>query len=377
VRMRVHDSPSPDISFLMHVRAVRDERLDEPRPSRGVRSRAGVADPAMQMLVGRSGLITSRVCRIMLGGDQRARVLGQPPAIILVFLKKRDLPPSASLPETEAARYEAHFHATFTRSWPSENDYQMYCFPEKTIASGRTSVVAVTGEPAMLWWFIGAWLGSAAIVPILWLLSVAYPGIFSPGTEVQQKQAVSEPPSPAPWRLSLQVGRYSLAGLFTVAGLVLAFVGLSSDPPVTMSGLISSSSPGDAQATPPQFASAGPTPSPIPLSAAHLPAEPAQAEAINESGEARHEPPLPDEAGQITSSAAQSGSLGESIGDQAHHQEDVMTALLPVLEVPRAAPIHRANRVWKQRRTVRAASPQDTQQSRGTWLWPVHPYGGG
>jgi hypothetical protein len=177
-------------------------------------------------------------------------------------------------------------------------------FPEKTLASGRTSVVAVIGEPAMLWWFIGAWLGSAAIIPILWLLSVAYPGIFSPGTEVQQKHAVSEPPSPAPWRLSLQVGRYTLAGLFTVAGLVLAFVGLSSDPPVTMTGLISSSSPGDAQATPPQFASAGPTPSPIPLSAAHLPAEPAQAEAINESGDTRHEPPLSDEAGQITSSGA-------------------------------------------------------------------------
>src|SRR5437763_1978803 len=28
----------------------------------------------------------------------------------------------------------------------------------------------------VLWWFIGAWLGSAAVIPVLWLLSIA--GVF-------------------------------------------------------------------------------------------------------------------------------------------------------------------------------------------------------
>jgi len=45
-----------------------------------------------------------------------------------------------------------------------------------------------TGNPAMLWWFIGLWLASPALVPVFWLLGrshqtlVGNPEVASPPT---------------------------------------------------------------------------------------------------------------------------------------------------------------------------------------------------
>jgi hypothetical protein len=231
----------------------------------------------------------------------------------------------------------------------------------------------------VLWWFIGAWLGSAAIVPILWLLSVVHPGIFSPGIEARQKQIVPEAPRPVSWRFSsLRIGRYALSGLLAIAGLVLVFMGSSSDPLVTIRGLVPSRA--GAQATSPQMASAEPPHSPTtaPLSPEQPPVEPAQAEATSRRHEALPEPPLRSQVEHAASSVAQSGSLGESAEDHADPQKDAPAVQIPVIEVPPAAPMHRTERLWEQWRRGRAAVfPPNTQPSRGTWLWPVNQFAGG
>src|SRR4051812_41325689 len=108
----------------------------------------------------------------------------------------------------------------------------------------------------MLWWIIGVWLGSATMVPALWMLSIAYPNLFSPNLEAEEKQAASEasntvaaasivyPDHGAQWlatrgiRLSGRqpngrpgghMGRYALGGLASVGALLLLYVGWSSD----------------------------------------------------------------------------------------------------------------------------------------------------
>jgi hypothetical protein len=49
----------------------------------------------------------------------------------------------------------------------------------------------------MLWWFIGVWLASGAVIPVLWLFSVAYRGVFFRDIEAKQGQEVVESHSTA------------------------------------------------------------------------------------------------------------------------------------------------------------------------------------
>ena len=44
----------------------------------------------------------------------------------------------------------------------------------------------------MLWWIIGVWLASGAIIPVLWLLSMASRGVFARNLGVEQRQVAVE-----------------------------------------------------------------------------------------------------------------------------------------------------------------------------------------
>ena len=40
----------------------------------------------------------------------------------------------------------------------------------------------------MLWWIIGVWLASGAVIPLLWLLSMASRGVFARDLRAEQRQ---------------------------------------------------------------------------------------------------------------------------------------------------------------------------------------------
>ena len=40
----------------------------------------------------------------------------------------------------------------------------------------------------MLWWIIGVWLASGAVIPVLWLLSMASRGVFARDLGAEQRQ---------------------------------------------------------------------------------------------------------------------------------------------------------------------------------------------
>jgi hypothetical protein len=224
----------------------------------------------------------------------------------------------------------------------------------------------------VLWWFIGAWLGVSAIVPIMWLLSTNYPELFSPDIEAQ-KQVAPEPHVPASWRVSsFQVGRYAFSGLLSIGVLILLFIGSFDDPPVMIRGLTSSLT--GAPAMPSQMASIGPMPAPMsaPLSDAKLQMEPAQAEAISQKVEAEHEVRWRSEAGHIAADETQSDSYKESAKGSADHQMDAAAAPVSVAVTPPSAPMLRKERVWTKQRTVRAPPRPDIRRSYGTWLWPAN-----
>src|SRR4051794_18426649 len=79
----------------------------------------------------------------------------------------------------------------------------------------------------MLWWFIGIWLASAALVPVLWLLGAVYPGIFIPGAAKQGTEVVEAKRG--------RRGRYVLAGLVTAGGLLMLYFSSFHDPGVRTS----------------------------------------------------------------------------------------------------------------------------------------------
>jgi hypothetical protein len=58
-------------------------------------------------------------------------------------------------------------------------------FPEKVRHSNNQS----KGDPAVLWWLIGLWLCSPALVPIFWLL-----GLLAPTSRSEHQDAQALPP---------------------------------------------------------------------------------------------------------------------------------------------------------------------------------------
>ena len=72
----------------------------------------------------------------------------------------------------------------------------------------------------MLWWFIGVWLASGAVLPVCWLLSMAY-------------RAASKKIGPK--------GLYVLSGLVSIGALILLFVSPFCDSNITMRDIPSAS----------------------------------------------------------------------------------------------------------------------------------------
>ena len=75
-------------------------------------------------------------------------------------------------------------------------------------------------SPLMLWWFIGVWLASGAVLPVCWLLSLAY-------------RAASKKIGPK--------GLYVLSGLVSTGALILLFVSPFCDSNITMRDIPSAS----------------------------------------------------------------------------------------------------------------------------------------
>ena len=124
----------------------------------------------------------------------------------------------------------------------------------------------------MLWWIIGVWLASGAVIPVLWLLSMASRGVFARDLGVEQRQVTvgsddAATPASAPrsaygirrlasslamraFRLPghspdgmrvtpnrSHVGQYVLSGLITLGALMRLFVSSISDLSVTIRDL--------------------------------------------------------------------------------------------------------------------------------------------
>ena len=256
----------------------------------------------------------------------------------------------------------------------------------------------------MLWWFIGLWLASGAIIPVLWLLSMAYRGGFLRDIEAEHGQVIAESHSRttaastaqsaygarrfgsslAMWAVRLsehgpggtriapkvsRLGRYALSGLVSIGVLILLDVGSFSDSIITTRDLPPSSAVAQAPVTQAPMAEARPIQSPAPAhlspSPAQLSAMPAQqADTDGAEGAVRRglprEGPSPGEAEQA-SIQLQPGDMAESAGDDASRH----AAAAP--QMPPAGTL------------LRGSIPRSRSAARGTaahvgrWFCPMPP----
>jgi hypothetical protein len=197
----------------------------------------------------------------------------------------------------------------------------------------------------MLWWFIGVWLASGAVLPVFWLLSMAY-------------RAASKRIGPK--------GLYVLSGLVGIGALILLFVCPFGDSDISMREM--TSAPAVAQAPMTSAAEAKPiqlltstTFSPSPAQFSERPVQ--------------SEPPLLGEAEQVASTQLRIHNVGESASDDASRHTDAAAPHVPAAGALLTVPAFRGS---VHRRTsgppVRAYV---TQLSHGTWLFPPNQTGGG
>lgn len=276
----------------------------------------------------------------------------------------------------------------------------------------------------MLWWFVGVWLASGAVVPVLLLLRAAWRGIFPREIEADQRQAAVEPHSTASaasttrsaygirrlgsplarWVFRLQghapgnarttpqashMGRYMLSGLVSIAALILLFVGSFSDSIIKVRDMPATSAVAQAPVTQAAVAEAGPIPrlasAVLAACPTQLPATSVQAAADGEHGVARRgllpDPASPSEAQQVALIQPRTGDMEERAGDDSSHQTDAaasqVAASVALLTVPVAPKGPGAERGWGQRRPGGApVRPDATRASRGTWLFAPNSNGG-
>ena len=268
----------------------------------------------------------------------------------------------------------------------------------------------------MLWWFIGVWLASGFVIPILCLISMARHGVFLRDVGAERRQAAGEShytarvasdarstwgtrrptPSLGMWAFRLtehrpigtrmtpkvgHTGLYVISGLVSLGVLILLFVGSFGDSNTTMRDLPSASAVAQAPVTPMAVAAAAPiqprasatlSPSPAQLSAKLAP------DAIDgEEGMVGHGF-LTDRtsfggAEQLASVHPQTGDEGKSAGDYASRPTDTAAPQVPFAGALPTAPVYTkppvADRGWGHRR---ASGPSvrsyTTRSSRGTWL---------
>jgi hypothetical protein len=276
----------------------------------------------------------------------------------------------------------------------------------------------------MLWWFVGVWLASGAVVPVLLLLRAAWRGIFPRDIEADQRQVAVEPHSTASaasttrsaygirrlgsplarWVFRLQghapgnarttpqashMGRYMLSGLVSIAALILLFVGSFSDSIIKVRDMPATSAVAQAPVAQAAVAEAGPLPrlasAVLAACPTQLPATSVQAAADGEHGVARRgllpDPASPSEAQQVALIQPRTGDMEERAGDDSSHQTDAaasqVAASVALLTVPVAPKGPGAERGWGQRRPGGApVRPDATRASRGTWLFAPNSNGG-
>jgi hypothetical protein len=266
----------------------------------------------------------------------------------------------------------------------------------------------------MLWWFIGVWLASGFVIPVLCLISMARRGVFlrDVGTERRQAAGGSQytarvasdarptwgtrwPASslgiwafrltehrPTGTRMTPKVGHtglYVISGLVSLGVLILLIVGSFGDSNTTMRDLPSASAVAQAPVTPAAVAtpiqsrtSATFSSSPAQLSAKSAP------DGID-GGEGTVGRGLLTErtsfggAEQLASIHPRTGDEGKSAGDYASGQTETSAPQMPVVGALPIAPVYTkppvADRGWGHRR---ASGPSvrsyTTRSSRGTWL---------
>jgi hypothetical protein len=276
----------------------------------------------------------------------------------------------------------------------------------------------------MLWWFVGVWLASGAVVPVLLLLRAAWRGIFPREIEADQRQVAVEPHSTASaasttrsaygirrlgsplagWVFRLQghvpgnarttpqashMGRYMLSGLVSIAALILLFVGSFSDSIIKVRDMPATSAVAQAPVAQAAVAEAGQIPrlasAGLAACPTQLPATSVQAAADGEHGVARRgllpDPASPSEAQQVALIQPRTGDMEERAGDDSSHQTDAaasqVAASVALLTVPVAPKGPGAERGWGQRRPGGApVRPDATRASRGTWLFAPNSNGG-
>ena len=198
-------------------------------------------------------------------------------------------------------------------------------------------------SPLMLWWFIGVWLASGAVLPVCWLLSRAY---RAASKKIGQK------------------GLYVLSGLVSIGALILLFMRPFGASNITIRDMPSASAVAQtpmmsaAEAKPIQLL----TSDTLSLSLAQFAAKPAQTE-----------PPSFGAAEQVATIQPQFVDVGESANDDASRQDAAAPLTAPVY--PK---IPSAGRGSVHRRTPGLpVRPYVTQLSHGTWLFPPNQTGGG
>jgi hypothetical protein len=234
----------------------------------------------------------------------------------------------------------------------------------------------------MLWWFVGVWLASGLVIPVLWLTSMAGRAVSARDSDVEPMPAVVAQRSVAsvmatvrrwlasaltagrPFRRSghrrdarsvtptvSRMGQYVLSGLITFAALFLLFISSFSD----------SSAPTRDLST-------------------RLVVDQAPA-ALATAATTTHEPAAVTEAERAASLQPQDGRFANSADEDASGRtiavappEPVSEALLTVPAYPRAP----AERGVAHRRAQGPQVPTYvTRSSRGTWLFPPTVNAGG
>jgi hypothetical protein len=274
----------------------------------------------------------------------------------------------------------------------------------------------------MLWWFIGVWLASGAVFPVLWLLGMVYRRGFLRDIEAEHGQVIAESHSRttaastaqsaygvrrlgsslAMWAFRLsehgpggtriapkvsRLGRYALSGLVSIGVLILLDVGSFSDSIITMRDLPPSSAVAQAPVMQAATPEARPMQSPVSAhlspSPAELSAKPAQADTDGEEGMVGRglprEAPSLGEAEQVALIQLQTGDAAESTGDDASRHAAAapqMPAAGALLTAPVKPKVAERGSGHRRARGPLVVRPYATGSSRGTWLSAPNPNGG-
>jgi hypothetical protein len=267
-----------------------------------------------------------------------------------------------------------------------------------------------------MWWFIGGWLASAALIPVLWFLGSAGRGATSGLAEQGRAPALAELRSTAAvksahvggrlrpaivsrllrlteHRLGAartaarpnQAGLYVISALVGIGVLILLFVAPFSDSVVT-------EATGGVRvpvARMPVAGEAGPVLSPSeaaqPARPAELSVKPLRGAAASEGVAAPADPPLdqltPEETKLVAAIEARPDDVADRAGEAARHPVNVATGVpvsLPLLGVPdhRTAPGVQRGPGHHRAQGPSVIRPYATGSSRGTWLSNPNPNAG-